>query len=334
MGEYNRKLRNRTIGGKDYKYIEYNFNERTYTTDSYVELRVDEEYKETLKTLGGTAGKLFLEPVLHFGEIRKVRVMTYLLKGMELVTLIKHEDSEGNVLDYRYTTSYQFIRYMNIFLESRQKFILKEDTTFKYLDDEHILKLGRDFYEPKSVKDTGYELRGNILEYEETYEIDRMDSIPKEGIGEDKNKFHQEMYKRYDISRTILKMNEVEGAYGDVGEIQLIKSDGKALNYMDYTYLYYIVEENRDITYEDTVLEETKDVAEDVAYSLNKVIDRRYKPEDEVTKQEIAYSLFERFNQEYETKIEINVGELLEKEYSERIDKLFLEYLLKNNKIR
>lgn len=323
-----KKLKIRLINGKEYKYLEYEKDGKVSTTDYYVEFKVDDSFKETLKGIGGMPYKLLVQPIEdEEKEVSILKVMFYLMEGMVLVTLVKHEDGNGNVLEYRYSTSHMFYKYMENFVEEREEYVLKEDTTFKYLEDEYIKKLGVDIYQPKSSEDTGYTLDNKVMEYNKEYIINNMENIKNEQLKERINK----IYSGFNIEYAKLKMNNMESVFGVVGEITFIKKDGSAVSWLEYYYLGD--SEFGKITFKEFIqleeVSELKYTAENINKSLDRV--RMRGDEEDKTNQEIANRLYEINKGGLEYRLETDVYELLKKDYKELASKDYLELLLEED---
>lgn len=335
MGELVKKVKTREVNGKSYKYLEYRFDRKVFNTDSYFELKVNDKYKDSLKTIGGMAYKMLVKPIEEF-YVKKVKIMFYLMEGMELVCLVKYEDDIGNELDYKLTKSGMFYKYIQLFLEDRQEYILKEDTTFNYLNEEHINNLKNKIYEPKTEEDVGYTYKGNVIEFNEEYELDSLNIIPKEHLNEDMFKLYDIIYKTYNIKKTVLKMGKQEGIYGVIGDIVFIKEDGKSLSWMDKIYIDYLLERKRAITYEEVLQREIWDEEERTAYDINELLDgkiKRGKLEDN-TKQDIADELYETRKEGMEFRIQSDIYDLEDEEYTEMISRGYLEYLISKEMIK
>lgn len=316
MTKMKKSLKTKVVNDKEYRYLEYSSGDQSIGTDYFVKFKADTAFKKTLEHIGGMSYDLIVAPFSKDASITHLSIMFYLMDNMQLVTLVKHCDDDGNVVDYKFTKSYLFLNYILKFVNDRRAFVIEEGSTFNHLDDEHINKLGLSVYEPKTINDMGFIYKGEVLEYNRFYVIGNINEMQNTDMVKILNKFKP----TFNIKEVILKTNESESAFGDVASLIYIKDNGEAVSFSEDEYVESGLAE--DISYEEYMLkeeiEEIKYVAEKINERINQVMPHN---EDETkTNQSLAMVLFGYHEGQLANNIEY-LQSTRNKAYKQRVDK-------------
>lgn len=312
------ELKYRTINGIELPYREYTdkLQGRTYVSDYYVKVYVDDNYTEAIEGHKYSILKDIIHSKVKEYNAPYFKVFSYLDKDMDTIILLYF----GKGKTVKINQMGMLVLVTNFIDENKERLHYEEGTTYYYINDYIRETEGNEY--PTTANGIGVCLQGKELMFNQSYKLTDINKL--------KGKYSNlldNILEYYKVKEVNIEISSHENIFNVIGSLEVIKEDGNKLNILEGLY---VESKTRglvnNLTYEEYLEQEEYTNLMYVAETINRYVNKKKRlisnhglTNNELASKGIAYyttqySSFDSYLRSFmQEDIDMNYRELLTK---------------------